>query len=859
MPRFFGFVKGWVARTLPELMPQGSLQRCRDLNMTVLGGLRTSRELVEVTNPSGVTSSAYQTDAFFQFSSGSSTLTYIVRGGELYRDKNNLGFVRLSGVTNSSTNYNDYTLYDPQSEGTVTVASSSRVSATNLRTWNYNMTSDIPVTLYRNIGDSSYFQYQFDFITTGVSIRAQGKATDRACAHLWATNDGPIIYGVGTGEKSLSLEYHSSLIPSGTSWIMLRQLNGKTFGPYYYTACSVSTRWSSSHMKTRYYATLTYDSSIGSYGRLTCALYTNSTRTTLATTLTLNLGAWYGGAPSLTYNFLLASVDSGWDHDPDSWDTGLYFGKWSGDVANFKSLLGSAGSPTEATFAVMTPSVATKKYIYIGTSAGLFRDCGMYKFKTGTTWLEVGLPIPSGMSSCWFKGAGNFSSTVGFAKGDVYKVAYTYYDSETGAESEPSGTSTITLPSGVISTGCSRLKWKWQTGLTAGHADKVRLYRSINNGGTLFYVGSVTISRAAATGTSTNGVPDSYLGDPVGDVGRPPTNATTVQSWRGRLWTSGSSWFDGVAAHNRVYYSRNLLPEVVPPDYYVQVQNTDEVVKALAVYEGSLYILTDHSIYEVEGTTSDSFKLSDQLTDVGTVSGRSVASGREGIFFVGRDGIYLFNGRVEESSEQVKWLFDESGDKWTSALSPSDLTSSKGAYIDNRYYCTIGNQTIIYDASSKAFRSRTKPFSCFWANPSEGYLYTGASISSKSYHTIYRMTSTGETGVSRQAIPEFITKPEYITQQEDKGIPRIGHVSRFKTYCKGFWTFYFYCDEVLAHTQTGTTYSGASRNISYNLPADIKGTILYIRGISSRISGSTHYARSGVTPGSTCFYSMEVW
>jgi hypothetical protein len=497
---------------------------------------------------------------------------------------------------------------------------------------------------------------------------------------------------------------------------------------------------------------------------------------------------------------------------------------------------------SEFWYTVMSPTPTTKRIVYIASPAGLVRDTGEQEYTTGVT-VDVGLPGAStghSVTACSSAPRKPLATTEG-----TFRFAYTYYDSTTGAESKASSVSILTIAAANNAQVTFPI-----TFATAGHADTVRLYRSIEDGGTLYLSGSSTITPTkTGTGTTYHSGGDSTLGAVLPDVGQPPSNATLIAQWRERAWYSGVTYFDGENANSRVFHSRRNLPETVPPDYYIQVDDSEAVMKALVVMGESLYAVSQKGIYEAIGTTAESFRFDPTLSDVGTQSGKSVAVGPDGIFFVNYSGVYLFKYKAEKISEQIEWLFDDSGDTWNSVLSKGDIESSRGAYWHDKYWLSIGSRTLIYDPAMKRWHERTTAFTSLWTDVLENDLYVG--VSYPKWYTVASLIDDGTQGKQGLYSPDFITKSEYIAGSKEGVAPGVEWVSKFKVYCDGYWTFYFYVDGTLAYTKTGTTYTSAvSRNTIYNFPSDIKGQTMYVRGVASGVS---------VQPNECRFYTMEIW
>jgi hypothetical protein len=503
-------------------------------------------------------------------------------------------------------------------------------------------------------------------------------------------------------------------------------------------------------------------------------------------------------------------------------------------------------------YTTMTPSPSTKQFVYIASPRGIMKDTGEQEYTSGVT-CEVGLNDSSmnNASDCTQPARQWMSATIGY-----YHFAFTYYNSITGAESYASG---ISYGIKIENHENAQVTYPVTFG-KAGNADYVKFYRTLqsttpvseDDGGTLYYAGKTAITTKSGvtyTGSTYLTRTDSQLGEPLPDVGRPPKNATILNSWRERLWLSGTTWWDSTDATGRIYFSRRNLPEVVPPTYWISVDDNEALPQALPVMGGSMYVVTQKGIHEVIGRTADTFRLDQSSSTVGTKSAKSVVVGNEGIYFVNYQGVYLYKYKAEKISESIDWMFNDSGDGWHTKFTEANIDNARGAYWDDKYYLTIGDQTLVYEPEQKRWRERTTRFTCAWTDVINNKLYVG--VTYPNWYTVASLIDDGTQGKQGLYSPDFITKSEYIGASKEGIPPQVQWVSKFKVYCDGYWTFYFYVDDTLAYTKTGTTYTSAvSRNTIYNFPDTLKGQTMYVRGVASGNS---------VQPNESRFYTMEIW
>ncbi len=764
--RFSTFAKGWIARALPELMPEGSLQRCTDLNFTIEGALRSVRELGEIgTVPTGLSGSRVVKE-YFSCVSGSNTRSYFIKGGQLRRQVSgkSSGLQVMSGLS-----YATYVVMTPNLKKThltyiATPAGLIRDSGnTGPNASKYVTGASWTEVGLPPVGGHTGASLEMSFTKHGTELITDG--ANRDFANL---TGGWRQVGGGRAIEAGQFKFFGS--GTGvTAWLTGNSINVSTSG-----------------LSTMFKFDFIRDAGANMTGVTVRTSWDNGANVTISSGLTVR-------------------------HFPED------------ESINVRLPITTVGDCTGLSIHVYGLFNAAPNNVF-------------YIDNVSIKEVQWNNPI-TGLS----------------IHGD-YDVAYTWYDSTTGSESYPSGVSSWT----GISYGI-QVTWPARgASATGAYADTVRIYRTESGQGTLYYAGGV--SRLNTSGSTISRRPDSVLGEPLGEVGRPEPTSTVVTSFGGRLWTAGAtSITEGTDndedASDRIYYSRRFHPEITPPDYYINLGETETEVKAFAVMSSSLYIFTKRKVYELVGSTSSSYDVDTTLSHVGTSSAKSVAVGTKGIYFVTYDGVYVYKTRSKIASTKIDWVFSEANanasNTWNSVISRTNLEDSRGEFWNGRYYLSLPNpsgvSTFVYEEEFDRWYARSNQFTCLWRDDIDNILWGGVSFPAN--YTVARLITDGTAGQAGLYGPDFVTRAQPIEVDRDTKTQKLGYISEFRVHALGFWVFYFYIDEALVHTQTGTTYNTTDRYTIYKLPQSKKGMTCYVRGVASGNS---------VTPNGCRFYSMEV-
>lgn len=218
---------------------------------------------------------------------------------------------------------------------------------------------------------------------------------------------------------------------------------------------------------------------------------------------------------------------------------------------------------------------------------------------------------------------------------------YTYYNSQTGLESNPSPVSA------VLALGASR-KITW-SGITVSANPQVtsrRIYRSLpDQSGEYFLVAEIPDN--VSTTYTTDDVLAEDLDTAVSQVnGTPPANLEIGDVWKERLFAS-----DGVD----LFHSEDGLVEAFDPDAVIPVfQDDGHTIRAVHAHGDRLIIGKTNKIHYLVGSDPESFVLLTLSDRHGCVSHHSMQSAEGHLFWLGSDNVYRSDGNTVTGIASVK-------------------------------------------------------------------------------------------------------------------------------------------------------------------------------------------------------------
>lgn len=260
-----------------------------------------------------------------------------------------------------------------------------------------------------------------------------------------------------------------------------------------------------------------------------------------------------------------------------------------------------------------------------------------YVFTTGNT-KQMGAQAPGSAPTAGSPTAGG-SVPVG---PHSYKVTFLYYGSEESNGSPSSATQTTTSGNQTIPLTSIPIGGY---GVTAR-----RIYRDNNDGVYLLLTQvndntTTTFNDTLAQGSTPTPIPE--------DNNTPPT-FNKIALWLDSLWIAPTG------ETNVLRYSLAGSPDIFPTDNFVRCQS-DDVITAITVYNGKLFVHGLHSFGSIEGTTPDTFSYHNISNNIGCTDNRSIQIRSivsvPTLLWLSDKGIYYSNGyTVEYMSDFIQDL-----------------------------------------------------------------------------------------------------------------------------------------------------------------------------------------------------------
>lgn len=502
--------------------------------------------------------------------------------------------------------------------------------------------------------------------------------------------------------------------------------------------------------------------------------------------------------------------------------------------------LSTAMTGGHVSYAPLKPVLSTKTFIFITDGTTLLADNGTIT----KTW---GIDAPSGSVFATAQGAGGSLSA-----GD-YSYVFTFYDGETGSESEASVACATFTAVGNDSVVVTNIEVSIDSRVTAR-----RLYRTIADGGTRYLL--TTISDNVTT-TFTDTLADSTLVTSITEDQDIPPSGDVVINRGNRLFMVDPDYT------NRVRFCRANRPDNWPSTYYVEVETADDELGNLFKLDGMLYFIGKEGVYRLYGETPDAFQAVGIRSHLGTDCRWSVSVGPDGAYFArSNSGIYRFNGvQSVLVSEGIKRTFGLTAKTWIDIVDQSTAGSvSRGQFLHGIYHLVVPmkdtdgvvvNRLILYDTTrpggAQTWVLCKTACNDVFADKGRGKVYgCMVNLGDSDYYSVYELFSV-DSNANDSAVPEFITKAfkiveprQYRVQPEGfapVGTVSTGWISRYRIDAIGGWDLVFYVDGRSVHSGSHTGLTNADRHTWHDLPSKVKGRYVYIHGTGTGTPGpSTH-------------------
>ena len=487
-------------------------------------------------------------------------------------------------------------------------------------------------------------------------------------------------------------------------------------------------------------------------------------------------------------------------------------------------------SETNVSYAPFKPTLSNITYIYITDGTTMLCDNGSSSY----TW---GIDPPENALSASMYGSG------GLLQAGDYTWQYTFYNSNTGTESNPCLLMGAETAGALDSADVKGIETSSNSQVTSR-----RLYRSLVDGGSHYLVRDIGDN---VTTSFIDVEDDDNLTTKMNtDQGVPPT-VDTVRNFQNRLFLGGNSDFP-----NRVWYSRGSRPGNYPTDYYLEVGTVDDRVVDMVEFEGTLFFMQTAGISGLYGTTPDTFAWYKTRSHVGIAGKYSAVSGPDGIYFLGFDGVYRFDGvKSVRVSEQVGRTFGKLTTDWISIVHWDTVDEvCRSCFLNGVLYMllpvidkegSVTNVVLSYDIFQQTWTELSLDCDYIYSDIGRGKVYGSYLVGSR--YTVLELLElvSGVLG-DNDPTPEFVTKSVEFGRSKDGS--RVKWLRRFRVDAEGSWTVYFYVDNVLRYTKALSGIDGSDRYVWYDFDEEIKGFNVYAKVVAT---GSSDH-------GNRVFKSLEV-
>ncbi len=263
---------------------------------------------------------------------------------------------------------------------------------------------------------------------------------------------------------------------------------------------------------------------------------------------------------------------------------------------------------------------------YVGMGYAMRQGVGLKRF-TADQMGDAGIADPTG-------GATMADGAAGDVEAGDYIGVYTYYNTETGAESNPSPVSNT-----LSAAGSKQIDWTGIGVSTNGQVDARRLYRTLpNQTGEYFYVGQINDN---FTTVFTDDIPLDDLGDTISwDNAEPPAGLRFGDLWMERFFATDGTY---------VYFSESSMPESWAEDSIIEVFTDDgHEIRGICAFGDRLIIGKTNKVHYVVNTGPRKFERYTLSDRHGVWSHASMKVAEGWLYWYGGDNVYRSNGTTVE-------------------------------------------------------------------------------------------------------------------------------------------------------------------------------------------------------------------
>jgi len=302
----------------------------------------------------------------------------------------------------------------------------------------------------------------------------------------------------------------------------------------------------------------------------------------------------------------------------------------------------------------------------------------------GTSYAESGVAAPSSAPTLAAGAAGDIPAA-------TFYGVYTFYNSSTNNESNPSTASAAYVHGGTL-----KINWSGIAISTNPQVNARRLYRTLpNQTGEYYFVAQID-NNFDTTFTGDN-VQVQDLGEAVSNLnGLPPSNLHFGAVWKERFFVSDKI---------DVFYSELGQIENYDNDSVISVFPDDgHEIRAIHAYGDRLVIGKTNKVHYLVGTDPDNFALLTLSDRHGCAAHHTMKSAEGLLFWLGFDNFYRSDGNSVSGLASIKLQ------TVLAALDPDTIEYATATVFPERnwYVCVIpGVATVVYNYKTDAWTEFT--------------------------------------------------------------------------------------------------------------------------------------------------------
>ncbi len=184
-------------------------------------------------------------------------------------------------------------------------------------------------------------------------------------------------------------------------------------------------------------------------------------------------------------------------------------------------------------------------------------------------------------------------------------------------------------------------------------------------------------------------------------TGTAPTGKfLAVTPWDNRLVNARRSGTTGGDNPSSVRFSDAGVPTTFGANNYVDLTPGDgEQIMGMAVFRNYLFVFKESKFFVFYGTDTDSagapiFRYRAVTSGVGLQASRALAVARDGVYFLGRNGVYKTTGNEDQPtlvSDKISPFFTGQVEQWYlgGVLNTSQVTQAAMTWVDEKLYLAV--------------------------------------------------------------------------------------------------------------------------------------------------------------------------